>query len=176
MSRLALSPFKNWKSENQLFKWSQIHLKPSVIDKKFIPSLDENGIIYAHGLLEDVRLWPQEMRNPVILPRVQLLLRHLHEKCGHCGYENLIHKARRNNWIIGVHNMSKALTVKCATCMQKTSQETAGPANGADPILTSGSRFSILFQHHHGHLRTLVSSNVLQHDNNGNKGCSPRPC
>ena len=86
MSRLDLSPFKNWKSENQLLKWSQIHLKPSVIDKKFIPSLDENGIIYAHGLLEDVRLWPQKMRNPVILPRVQLLLCHLHEKCEHCGY------------------------------------------------------------------------------------------
>ena len=86
MSRPALSPFKNWKSENQLFKWSQIHLKPSIIDKKFIPSVDENDIICALGLLEDVRLWPQEMRNPVILPRVQLLLRHLHEKCGHCGY------------------------------------------------------------------------------------------
>ena len=28
--------------------------------------------------------------------------------------------------------------------LQKTSQETTGPANGADPILTSGSRFSTL--------------------------------
>ena len=35
-------------SENQLFKWSQIHLKPSVIAKKLIPSLDDNGIIRAH--------------------------------------------------------------------------------------------------------------------------------
>ena len=67
-------------SENQLFKWSQFHLKPPVVDKKFIPSLDENGIIRAHGRLGDVRLLPQEMRNPVILPRdhplVRLLLRH----------------------------------------------------------------------------------------------------
>ena len=107
-------------SENQLFKWSQSHLKPSVVDKKLIPSLDENGIIRAHGRLEDVRLLPQEMRNPVILPRdhplVQLLLRHLHEKRGHCGYKSLIHEARRNYWIIGVRNMSKALTAKCITC------------------------------------------------------------
>ena len=107
-------------SENQLFKWSQFHLKPSVVDKKLIPSLDENGIIRAHGRLEDVRLLPQEMRNPVILPRdhplVQLLLRHLHEKRGHCGYKSLIHEARRNHWIIGVRNMSKALTAKCITC------------------------------------------------------------
>ena len=107
-------------SENQLFKWSQFHLKPSVVDKKLIPSLDENGIVRAHGRLEDVRLLPQEMRNPVILPRdhplVLLLLRHLHEKRGHCGYKSLIHEARRNHWIIGVRNMSKALTAKCITC------------------------------------------------------------
>ena len=107
-------------SENQLFKWSQLHLKPSVVDKKLIPSLDENGIIRAHGRLKDVRLLPQEMRNPVILPRdhplVRLLPRHLHEKRGHCGYKSLIHEARRNHWIIGVRNMSKALTAKCITC------------------------------------------------------------
>ena len=107
-------------SENQLFKWSQFHLKPTVVDKKLIPSLDENGIIRAHGRLEDVRLLPQEMRNPVILPRdhplVRLLLRHLHEKRGHCGYKSLIHEARRNHWIIGVRNMSKALTAKYITC------------------------------------------------------------
>ena len=36
-------------SEDQLFKWSQFHLKPSVVDKKLIPSLDKNGIICAHG-------------------------------------------------------------------------------------------------------------------------------
>ena len=107
-------------SENQLFKWSQFHLKPSVVDKKLIPSLDENGIIRAHGRLEDVRLLPQEMRNPVILPRdhplVLLLLRHLHEKRGHCGYKSLIREVRRNHWIVGVRNMSKALIAKCITC------------------------------------------------------------
>ena len=60
------------------------------------------------------------MRNPVILPRdhphVQLLLRHLHEKRGHCGYKSLIHEGRRSYWIIGVRNMSKALTAKCIIC------------------------------------------------------------
>ena len=60
------------------------------------------------------------MRNPVILsfdhPLVQLLLRHLHEKRGHCGKKSLIHEARRNYWIRGVRNMSKALTAKCITC------------------------------------------------------------
>ena len=107
-------------SENQLFKWSQLHLDPSVIDKKLIPSLDEDGLIRAHGHLEDARSLPQEMRNPIILPRdhllVKLLLRHLHTKRAHCGYKSLIHEARRKYWIIGVRSMSKALTSKCITC------------------------------------------------------------
>ena len=47
-------------SENQLFKWSQLNLDPSVINKKLIPSLSENGLIRAHGRLEDVRSLPQE--------------------------------------------------------------------------------------------------------------------
>ena len=107
-------------SENQLFKWSQLHLDPSVIDKKLIPNLNENGLLRAHGRLEDARSLPQEMRNPVILPLdhllVKLLLRHLHDKRGHCGYKSLIHEARRKYWIIGVCSMSKALTSKCITC------------------------------------------------------------
>ena len=51
------------------------------------------GPITYHGRLEDVILFTQEIRNPVILPRdhplVQLLLRYLHEKRGHCGYKKL---------------------------------------------------------------------------------------
>ncbi|XP_068735176.1 uncharacterized protein [Montipora capricornis] len=106
--------------EKQLFKWSQAHLDPSVIDKKLTPKLDENGLLRAHGRLEDVRSLPQELRNPVILPRdhplVILLLRDLHERRGHCGYKSLINEARRKSWIIGVRGMSKALTTKCITC------------------------------------------------------------
>ena len=60
-------------SENQLFKWSQLNLDPCVIDKKLIPSLDEDSLIRAHGRLEDARSLLQEMRNPVILPRDHLL-------------------------------------------------------------------------------------------------------
>ena len=41
------------KSENQLFKWSQFHLKPSIVDKKLISSLDENGVIV---LMDDSKM------------------------------------------------------------------------------------------------------------------------
>ena len=90
-----------------------------VNDKKLIPSLEEDGLIRAHGRLEDTRSLPREMRNPIILPHdyllVKLLLRHLHKRT-HCGYKSLIHEARRTYWMIGLRNMSKALTVKCVTC------------------------------------------------------------
>ena len=107
-------------SENQLFKWTQLHLDQCIIDKNLIPSLEEDGLIRAHERLEDARSLPREMRNPVILPRdhplVKLLLRYLHNKRAHCGYKSLIHEARRKYWIIGLRSMSKALTAKCITC------------------------------------------------------------
>lgn len=60
------------------------------------------------------------MRNPTLLPRdhqlVNSLLRHLHEKHGHCGYKSLMHEARKKFWIIGLRNMTKLLTSKCVIC------------------------------------------------------------
>ena len=86
-------------SENQLFRWSQLHLDPSAIDKKLIPKPGENGLLRAHGRLEDTRSLPQELRNPVTLQRdhllVKLLLFHLRDQRGHCGYKSSIHKARK---------------------------------------------------------------------------------
>ena len=118
------------------------------------------------------------MRNPIILPRdhllVKLLLRHLHTKRAHCGYKSLIHKARRKYWIIGVRSSHFKVYH-----LQETSEETAGPANGADPVFTSGSRFSSFFQHCHWHVWTLAHQaqsevserssgrNIHLHDNKG---------
>jgi len=56
-------------SENQLFKWIQIHLDPSVIDKKLNPSLDEDGLIRARECLEDARSTRNgKPRNPTTRP------------------------------------------------------------------------------------------------------------
>ena len=41
-------------SGNQLFKWSQFHLKPSIVDKKLITSLDENGVNFV--LMDDSKM------------------------------------------------------------------------------------------------------------------------
>ena len=107
-------------SEIQLFKWSQLHLDVILLDKKLVVKTDQNGLLRVHGRLEDVRSLPEDMRNPILLPRdhqlVNSLLRHLHEKRGHCGYKSLIHEARKKFWIIGLRDMSKLITNKCVIC------------------------------------------------------------
>ena len=85
-------------AELQLSKWSQKHINVQSLDKKLITSMDEEGLIRAHGHLENARILPKDVRNPVVLPRDHqltiLLLRHLHCKRGHCGYKSLMRKAR----------------------------------------------------------------------------------
>ena len=75
-------------AEKQLFKWTQHKLDVRAIDKSIVAEKDEEGIIRAHGRLENVRALPSEMRNPIILPRdhplVRLLILHLHNKRRHC--------------------------------------------------------------------------------------------
>ena len=48
---------------------------------------DEQGLSQAHGRLENIRSLPNEMQNPIILPKehqvVDLLLKHLHAKLAH---------------------------------------------------------------------------------------------
>lgn len=107
-------------SEKLLFKWSQRKIDRNSLDKKLIAQADEDGIIRAHGRLENVKSLPDDLRNPIILPRkhqlVNLLLLHLHEKKAHCGYKSLMYEARRTFWIIGLRSTAKFLTGKCVTC------------------------------------------------------------
>lgn len=107
-------------SEKRLFKWCQLHLDVATLDKMFIAKEDQDGLLRVHGRLEDIRSLPDDMRNPILLPRnhplVCLLLTHLHLKRGHCGYKSLMHEARKKFWIIGLRDMSKHLTNECITC------------------------------------------------------------
>jgi hypothetical protein len=107
-------------SEKLFFKWAQTEQDPSKIDKKLLAKIDDEGILRALGRLEKIRTLPCDMRNPIILPRnyplVVLLVKHLHEISGHCGYQRLIHKARRKYWIIGLRKTAKYLTQTCVTC------------------------------------------------------------
>lgn len=119
-NRDPISPKELTESELRLFKWCQQTIDVDKLDKKLIPSKDEHGLLRAHGRLENIRTLPDEMRNPIILPKchrlVELLLFHLHGKRAHCGYKSLIYESRKRFWIVGVRHMAKHLTGKCVTC------------------------------------------------------------
>ena len=109
-------------SESQLIKWSQLHLDASLLDETLIAKPDEEGLIRAHGRLENIRSLPRDMRNPVILPKNQLailLLRHLHNKRGHCGCKSLMHEARWKYWMIGLRKMAKSVVNECVICRKQ---------------------------------------------------------
>ncbi|XP_028417495.1 uncharacterized protein LOC114541894 [Dendronephthya gigantea] len=114
-------------AENLLFKWCQqeVDIRKFPI-QKLKPNFDEEGLLRAHGRLENIRSLPQEMCKPIVLPRdhplVVLLLRHLHEQKCHCGYKSLVHEARKKYWIIGIRNAAKKLTNKCITCKKLRSK------------------------------------------------------
>jgi len=107
-------------SELQMLKWCQQTINIDTVDKKLIPTTDEQGLLRAQGRLENIRSLPSEMRRPIISPKdhqmVNLLLKHLHEKRAHCGYKSLVYESRKQFWIVGVRKMAQQVTSKCVTC------------------------------------------------------------
>ena len=122
----AISPEELRESALWLFKWSQQTINLDTVDKNLILASDEQGVLRAHGRLENIRSLPDEMCNPIILPRghqsVNLLLKYLHEKQAHWGYKSLVYESRKRFWIVGVRNIAKQGTGKCMTCKQLRSQ------------------------------------------------------
>ena len=113
-NRDPISPKELTESEPRLFKWCQQTIDVDKLDEKLIPSKNEHGLQRAHGSLEKIRTLPDEMRNPVILPKshrlVELLIVYLHGKRAHYGYKSLIYKSREPFWIVGVRHMAKHLS------------------------------------------------------------------
>ena len=110
--------------ELQLLKWSQLHLHVSQLDEKLIATTDEEGLIRAHGRLENARILPKDMRNPVVLPRDHpqaiLLLQHLHrtlrlqESYARSKANALDYWAQENGQVLGNQ----------VCCLLETAQET----------------------------------------------------
>ena len=155
--RDPISPKELTESELRLFKWCQQTIDVDKLDKKLIPSKDEHGLLRAHGRLENIRTLPDEMRNPIILPKshrlVELLLVHLHGKRAHCGYKSLIYESRKRFWIVGVRHMAKHLTGKCVTC-KKLRKEPFEQLMGQIPKLRVAARAS----HLNGIVESLIKS------------------
>ena len=119
-NKSPISPQELRESELQMLKWCQQTINIDTVDKKLIPTSDKQGLLCAHGRLENIRSLPNEMHKPIILPRghqmVNLLLKHLHEKRAHCGYKSLVYESRKRFWIVGVRKMAQQVTGKCVTC------------------------------------------------------------
>ena len=131
-------------AEKQLFQWTQPHITDNAIDEQLLVEKDEDGLLRVHGRLEDIRTLPKDMRNPILLPRnhplVYLLLRHMYETNRHCGYQRLMHEARRKFWIIGLRGMAKYLTNKCVVC-HKLRKKPLGQIMGQIPSLRVAAGF-----------------------------------
>ena len=56
-----------------IHKWSQFHIDLQHLDEKLIAKTDDEGLIRAHGRLENARILLKDMRNPVVLPRGYLI-------------------------------------------------------------------------------------------------------
>ena len=113
-------------AEKRLFRWSQQEVDVKSLNKQINAKVDEDGLIRAHGRLEDVRALPGDMRNPIVLPRnhplVYLLLQRIHQINRHCDYKRLMHEARKRFWIIGLRGVAKYLTQKCVICKKLRSK------------------------------------------------------
>ena len=113
-----ISPEEFRESKLQMFEWCQETININTVDQNLM-SKPEEGLLRAYGRLENIRSLPNEMRNPIILPKqhqmVDLLLKHLHAKQAHCGFKSLIYESRKRFWIVGVRKMPKQVTSKCVT-------------------------------------------------------------
>ena len=91
-----ISPEELRESELQMFKWCQETININTVDQKLmsIAKPDEQGLFRAYGRLENISSLPNEMRNPIILPKghqmVDLLLKHLDAKRAQCGFKSLV--------------------------------------------------------------------------------------
>ena len=147
------------RSELQLLKWSQLHLDVSQLDEKLIATTDEEGLIRAHGRLENARILPNDIRNPVVLPKDHplaiLLLRHLHRKRGHCSYKSLMHEARRTLWIIALRKNGQVRGQQVCR-LSETAQETPTTAYGSTAKFEGSSRISSILEHRYLHVRATA--------------------
>ena len=131
----------------------------SQLDEKLIVTTDEEGLIRAHGRLENARILPNDIRNPVVLPKDHplaiLLLRHLHRKRGHCSYKSLMHEARRTLWIIALRKNGQVRGQQVCR-LSETAQETPTTAYGSTAKFAGSSRISSILEHRYGHVQATA--------------------
>ena len=82
------------------------------------PVLDE-GILRVGGRLHKSAM-PEETKHPCILPKDShvsiLLLRHIHEHCGHNGRNHMLSELRKKYWIVKGNSVARKVLSRCVVC------------------------------------------------------------
>ncbi len=112
-------------TQRQAFPNEMAKLKtpPNYVQRKStIYKLDpsfQNGLLRVGGRLSNARM-SESMKHPIILPKQShisnLLLRHIHERYGHCGRNYVLAQLRRKYRIISGNTAARKVISKCVTC------------------------------------------------------------
>lgn len=82
------------------------------------PVLDE-GILRVGGRMHKSAM-PDETKHPCILPKDShisiLLLRHIHERCGHSGRNHMLSELRKKYWISKANSLARKVLSRCVLC------------------------------------------------------------
>ncbi|XP_068690212.1 uncharacterized protein [Montipora foliosa] len=84
------------------------------------PVLDKNGLLRVGGRLGKSRVFPDDFKHPVILPKksfmVNLVIRDAHERVGHSGRSITLGALSSRYWIINANSVVRHFISKCVTC------------------------------------------------------------
>ena len=84
------------------------------------PVLDKNGLLHVGGRLVKSRVFPDDFKHPVILPKksfvVNLVIRDAHERVGHSSRSITLGALRSKYWIINANSVVRHFMSKCVTC------------------------------------------------------------
>ena len=79
----------------------------------------KDGLIRIGGWLSRAAL-SEDMKYPIILPKQShissLLIRHIHERYGHCGRNYVLSQLRKKYWITSGNSAARSVISKCMIC------------------------------------------------------------
>ena len=79
----------------------------------------KDGLLRVRGRLSKAKL-SEDIKYPLILPKhchiSNLLLKHVHEKYGHCGRNYMLSQLRKKYWITSANSAARKIISKCVTC------------------------------------------------------------
>ena len=97
-------------------------LKASSHIVKLEPVVGNDGVLRVGGRISRAPI-PSDAANPIILPKnhhvSRILIRHLHERNGHWGPEQVFFYLREQFWVIKGRAAVKEVTGKCVSCKKR---------------------------------------------------------